>query len=104
VLCVRVALRGSHTAQASKALRRLPHRSRRWVAFALCVVSLIFYGYHAWKATVGWEEIYVVLVESKCNAWIPRGSKASHGLTRLIVHGGMPGDADAPVLGPPAHA
>ena len=41
-----------------------------WSAFALSIILLIFYGYHSWKATVGWEEVYVCIVE---RAWHAAG-------------------------------
>jgi hypothetical protein len=37
-----------------------------WSAFALSIILLLFYAYHSWKATVGWEEVYVCIVE---RAW-----------------------------------
>nr|AHH02139.1 CnChR2 [synthetic construct] len=35
----------------------------QWMAFALCIICLVFYAYHSWKATTGWEEVYVCVVE-----------------------------------------
>lgn len=41
----------------------------RGLQFFTAVVSfviLVFYAYEAWKATVGWEEVYVCSVEREC--------------------------------------
>lgn len=35
----------------------------QWFAFALCVIILCWYAYHSWKATCGWEEVYVCCIE-----------------------------------------
>lgn len=35
----------------------------QWCAFAFSVILLMFYAYHTWKATCGWEEVYVVTIE-----------------------------------------
>nr|AHH02125.1 HdChR [synthetic construct] len=34
-----------------------------WMAFAACLLCLSFYAYSTWRATCGWEEVYVCLVE-----------------------------------------
>lgn len=41
----------------------LGSRVCQWFAFSLCIVILVFYAYHSWKATTGWEEVYVCIVE-----------------------------------------
>ncbi|GAX82612.1 hypothetical protein CEUSTIGMA_g10038.t1 [Chlamydomonas eustigma] len=43
--------------------QRLGATVMQWTAFVLCVLILMFYTYHYWKATTGWEEVYVCLVE-----------------------------------------
>nr|BDS00526.1 light-activated cation selective ion channel [synthetic construct] len=35
----------------------------QWVVFALSVACLGWYAYQAWRATCGWEEVYVALIE-----------------------------------------
>nr|AHH02141.1 protein 116 [synthetic construct] len=35
----------------------------QWTAFGISVAMLIFYAYETWKATTGWEEVYVCGVE-----------------------------------------
>lgn len=35
----------------------------QWIAFATAVAGLIFYAYDTVKATTGWEEVYVCIVE-----------------------------------------
>jgi hypothetical protein len=30
------------------------------------ILSLLYYGWHAYQSTCGWEEIYVCIVECKC--------------------------------------
>nr|AHH02115.1 protein 92 [synthetic construct] len=35
----------------------------QWTAFAIAIFLLGFYAFSAWKATCGWEEVYVCLVE-----------------------------------------
>lgn len=39
-----------------------------WLCFSFCVMCLIFYAYHSWKATTGWEEVYVCVIERKWQA------------------------------------
>lgn len=34
-----------------------------WMCFTVCIMCLLFYAYHSWKATTGWEEVYVCMVE-----------------------------------------
>nr|AHH02126.1 Chrimson [synthetic construct] len=35
----------------------------QWIAFSIAIALLTFYGFSAWKATCGWEEVYVCCVE-----------------------------------------
>nr|AER58217.1 channelopsin 1 [Chlamydomonas yellowstonensis] len=35
----------------------------QWSIFAVCVLSLLWYAYQYWKATCGWEEVYVCCIE-----------------------------------------
>eukprot|EP00798_Chlamydomonas_sp_ICE-L_P024783 gene24783-10424_t len=35
----------------------------KWIVFAICVASLIFFGYEFIVATCGWEETYVCIIE-----------------------------------------
>nr|QCB66177.1 putative channel rhodopsin [Haematococcus lacustris] len=35
----------------------------QWFAFCACIIILMIYAYHTWKATSGWEEVYVCCVE-----------------------------------------
>lgn len=37
----------------------------QWFAFALSVLMLIYYAWSTWKATCGWEEVYVCSIESE---------------------------------------
>ncbi len=37
--------------------------ARRYIALATCILALVWYAYNLWKATTGWEEVYVVAVE-----------------------------------------
>nr|AHH02148.1 protein 125 [synthetic construct] len=38
-------------------------RGFQWVAFAFSLGVLAYYAYNSWKATTGWEEVYVCIVE-----------------------------------------
>nr|AHH02144.1 CsChR [synthetic construct] len=35
----------------------------QWIVFAVCIISLLFYAYQTWRATCGWEEVYVTIIE-----------------------------------------
>jgi len=35
----------------------------QWFAFATTILALCFYAYDTWKATTGWEEVYVCVIE-----------------------------------------
>nr|AER58218.2 channelopsin 2 [Chlamydomonas raudensis] len=35
----------------------------QWLAFATAVIGLMFYAWDTWKATTGWEEVYVCTIE-----------------------------------------
>lgn len=37
----------------------------QWLAFVLSVLILIFYAWHSWVATTGWEEVYVCIIECR---------------------------------------
>ena len=37
----------------------------QWFAFALSIIILTWYAYAFWKATCGWEEVYVCTIESE---------------------------------------
>ncbi len=37
----------------------------QWFATVLCILSLAFYGWHSYKASMGWEEVYVCIIEGK---------------------------------------
>jgi hypothetical protein len=37
----------------------------QWLAFVLSVALLIFYAWHSWVATTGWEEVYVCIIECR---------------------------------------
>ena len=45
-------------------------RAIQWIAFAVSISILVFYAWHTWKATCGWEEVYVCAVE---RAWEREG-------------------------------
>uniref|UniRef100_A0A7S3QU15 Channelopsin 1 n=1 Tax=Dunaliella tertiolecta TaxID=3047 RepID=A0A7S3QU15_DUNTE len=34
-----------------------------YIVFAICIIQLMYFAFAAWKATVGWEEVYVATVE-----------------------------------------
>lgn len=36
-----------------------------WMCFVVTILVLVFYAYHWWKASTGWEEVYVAVVERK---------------------------------------
>nr|AHH02096.1 protein 85 [synthetic construct] len=35
----------------------------QWSIFAVCILSLLWYAWQYWKATCGWEEVYVCCIE-----------------------------------------
>jgi hypothetical protein len=37
----------------------------QWLAFVISIAILIFYAWHSWVATTGWEEVYVCVIECK---------------------------------------
>lgn len=44
-----------------------------WATFAISVAILIFYAFHSWKATCGWEEVYVCIVECEHRRYARNG-------------------------------
>ncbi|PNH09251.1 Sensory rhodopsin-1 [Tetrabaena socialis] len=59
----------------------------QWFAFAFSLSILAYYAYHAWRATCGWEEVYVCCVE----------------LTKVIIEFFHEYDAPASLLLPNGH-
>jgi hypothetical protein len=43
-----------------------------WATFAISVAILLFYALHSWKATCGWEEVYVCVIECKSPRCSPK--------------------------------
>ena len=37
-----------------------------WICFAVCIVSLLWYAFNFWKATCGWEEVFIVSNVCEC--------------------------------------
>jgi hypothetical protein len=80
----------------------------QWFAFVFSILILVFYAWHSWKYTCGWEEVYVCVIECEL--------RASPGPARRIGPGPhlipSPSDAcsrqdqprDLPRVLPPRHA
>ena len=67
-----------------------------WICFALCIGLLCFYAYHTWRATCGWEEIYVASIE--------RAPPRPRCPRRRAAAAGAPAAAASPHHCPPARA